>query len=54
MKLKKIDNKKKLCLAFDGFSASGKSLGAKLLSKKYEVEMIEGHKTNYYINNKDT
>ena len=35
----KID-KKKLCLAFDGFSASGKSLGAKLISKKYKLNHI--------------
>ena len=39
MKLKKID-KKKLCLAFDGFSASGKSLGAKLISKKYNLNLL--------------
>ena len=39
MKLKKI-NKKKLCLAFDGFSASGKSLGAKLISKKYKLKLL--------------
>ena len=39
MKLKKID-KKKLCLAFDGFSASGKSLGAKLISKKYKLKLL--------------
>ena len=39
MKLKKID-KKKLCLAFDGFSASGKSLGAKLISKKYKLNLL--------------
>jgi len=40
LKLKKIDNKKKLCLAFDGFSASGKSLGAKLVSKKYKLKLL--------------
>ena len=39
MKLKKI-YKKKLCLAFDGFSASGKSLGAKLISKKYKLNLL--------------
>ena len=39
MRLKKI-NKKKLCLAFDGFSASGKSLGAKLISKKYRLKLL--------------
>ena len=39
MKLKKT-NKKKLCLAFDGFSASGKSLGAKLIAKKYKLELL--------------
>ena len=39
MKLKKT-NKKKLCLAFDGFSASGKSLGAKLISKKYKLNLL--------------
>jgi cytidylate kinase len=40
LKLKKIDNNKKLCLAFDGFSASGKSLGAKLISKKYKLKLL--------------
>ena len=39
MKLKKID-KKKLCLAFDGLSASGKSLGAKLISRKYNLNLL--------------
>ena len=39
MKLKKT-NKKKLCLAFDGFGASGKSLGAKLISKKYKLKLL--------------
>ena len=39
MKLKKTDNKK-LCIAFDGFSASGKSLGAKLISKKYKLNLL--------------
>ena len=39
MRLKKI-NKKKLRLAFDGFSASGKSLGAKLISKKYRLKLL--------------
>ena len=39
LKLKKI-NKAKLCIAFDGFSASGKSLGAKLISKKYKLKLL--------------
>ena len=39
MKSKKID-KNRLCLAFDGFSASGKSLGAKLISKKYKLKLL--------------
>ena len=39
MKLKKI-NKGKLCIAFDGFSASGKSLGSKLIAKKYKLELL--------------
>ena len=39
MKLKKI-NKVKLCIAFDGFSASGKSLGAKLIAKKYKLKLL--------------
>ena len=39
MKSKKID-KKKLCVAFDGYSASGKSLGAKLISKKYKLKLL--------------
>ena len=39
MRLKKV-NKKKLCLAFDGFSASGKSLGSKLISKKYRLKLL--------------
>ena len=39
MNLKKA-NKKKLCLAFDGFSASGKSLGAKLIAKKYKLKLL--------------
>ena len=39
MKLKKI-NKKPLRLALDGFSASGKSLGAKLISKKYKLKLL--------------
>ena len=39
MKLKKI-NKKQFYLAFDGFSASGKSLGAKLISKKYKLNLL--------------
>jgi len=39
LKLKKI-NKTKLCIAFDGFSASGKSLGAKLIAKKYKLRLL--------------
>ena len=39
MKSKK-NKKKKLCLAFDGFSASGKSLGAKLIAKKYNLKLL--------------
>ena len=39
MKLKKT-NKVKLCIAFDGFSASGKSLGAKLIAKKYKLKLL--------------
>ena len=39
MKLKKI-NKRELRVAFDGFSASGKSLGAKLISKRYSLKLI--------------
>ena len=39
MKLKKI-NKIELRIAFDGFSASGKSLGAKLISKKYNLKLL--------------
>tara|TARA_Y100000590_G_scaffold426160_1_gene534924 strand:- start:8742 stop:9437 length:696 start_codon:yes stop_codon:yes gene_type:complete len=33
-------NQKKLCVALDGFSASGKSLGAKLISKKYKLHLL--------------
>ena len=39
MKLKKI-NRVKICIAFDGFSASGKSLGSKLIAKKYKLELL--------------
>ena len=39
MKLKKI-NKMVLRIAFDGFSASGKSLGAKLISRKYNLKLL--------------
>ena len=39
LKLKKI-NKRELRIAFDGFSASGKSLGAKLISKKYDLKLL--------------
>ena len=37
--LKKIYNKN-IRVAFDGFSASGKSLGAKLISKKYKLKLL--------------
>jgi len=39
LKLKKI-RKEKLYIAFDGFSASGKSLGAKLIAKKYKLKLL--------------
>jgi len=39
LKLKKSNNKK-FIIAFDGFSASGKSLGAKLISKKYKLNLL--------------
>jgi len=39
LKSKKINNRK-LRIAFDGFSASGKSLGAKLISKKYNLKLL--------------
>ena len=39
MKLKK-NRKRNLRVAFDGFSASGKSLGAKLISKKYNLRFL--------------
>jgi len=39
LKLKKIKNKK-LRVAFDGFAASGKSLGAKLIAKKFKLKLI--------------
>ncbi len=39
MKLKKT-NKQELRIAFDGFAASGKSLGAKLISKKYNLKLL--------------
>ena len=39
MKLKKI-KKGKLCIACDGFGASGKSLGAKLITKKYKIKQL--------------
>lgn len=32
--------KKDIRIAFDGFSASGKSLGAKLISKKYKLKLL--------------
>ena len=39
MKLKKV-RVKSLRLAFDGYSASGKSLGAKLISKKFKLHLL--------------
>tara|TARA_Y100000590_G_scaffold448551_1_gene585420 strand:+ start:3143 stop:3832 length:690 start_codon:yes stop_codon:yes gene_type:complete len=39
LKLKK-NRKRNLRIAFDGFSASGKSLGAKLISKKYNLKLL--------------
>ena len=39
MKSKNI-KRKKLCIALDGFSASGKSLGAKLIAKKYKLKLL--------------
>ena len=39
MRLKTI-NKSELRIAFDGFSASGKSLGAKLIAKKYKLRLL--------------
>jgi len=39
LKLKKT-NKQELRIAFDGFAASGKSLGAKLISKKYNLKLL--------------
>lgn len=39
MKLKKI-KKGKLCIACDGLGASGKSLGAKLIAKKYNLKLL--------------
>ena len=36
----KNNKKKKLCVAFDGFSASGKSLGSKLISKRYKLKLL--------------
>jgi len=39
LKLKK-NNIKKIRLAFDGFSASGKSLGAKLIARKYKLRLL--------------
>ena len=39
MKLKK-NRKRNLRIAFDGFSASGKSSGAKLISKKYNLKLL--------------
>ena len=39
MKLKRV-KVKSLRLAFDGYSASGKSLGAKLISKKFKLHLL--------------
>ena len=39
MKLKKINNKR-LIVAIDGLGGSGKSLGAKLISKKYKLNLL--------------
>ena len=39
MKSKKID-KKRLIIAIDGLGGSGKSLGAKLISKKYKLALL--------------
>ena len=39
MKLKKID-KRRLIIAIDGLGGSGKSLGAKLISKKYKLILL--------------
>tara|TARA_B100000029_G_scaffold452458_1_gene477674 strand:+ start:287 stop:982 length:696 start_codon:yes stop_codon:yes gene_type:complete len=39
LKLKNF-SQKKLYVALDGFSASGKSLGAKLISKKYKLHLL--------------
>ncbi len=36
----KINYKQKLRVAFDGYSASGKSLGAKLIAKKYKLKLL--------------
>ena len=40
VKLKLKKSKEKLCIAFDGFSASGKSLAAKLIAKKYNLKLL--------------
>ena len=39
MKLKRVKIKS-LRVAFDGYSASGKSLGAKLISKKFKLRLL--------------
>jgi CMP/dCMP kinase len=33
-------NSRKLCLAFDGFSASGKSFAAKMIARKYKLKLL--------------
>jgi len=38
--LKSKKNKKQLYLAFDGFSASGKSFAAKIVAKKYKLRLL--------------
>ena len=39
MKLKKVNNRT-LIVAIDGLGGSGKSLGAKLISKKYKLNLL--------------
>ena len=40
VKLKLKKSKEKLRIAFDGFSASGKSLAAKLIARKYNLKLL--------------
>ena len=40
VKLKLNKSKEKLRIAFDGYSASGKSLAAKLIAKKYNLKLL--------------